>query len=494
MLQAISKGRRAAARLDAIGRSQALIEFSLDGTIVTANENFLKALGYTLAEIVGKHHSIFVPAGHRDSPEYKEFWATLARGDYVADEFMRLAKDGGEVWIQASYNPILDRAGKPVGVIKIATDITATKRKNADFEGQITAVNKSQAVIHFEMDGTIIDANENFLAALGYGLEEIRGKKHAMFVAPAERGSAAYRDFWEKLRGGAFQSGEFLRLGKAGNEVWIQATYNPIVDSNGRPFKVVKFATDITAQVMERRRREEIQQAIDADLEGVVTTVSDAARRASEAASASVNASTNVQTVAAAAEELVASIEEISRQVALATEISTKAVDEATRSGMVMEGLSEDAQSIGEVIDLIDTIAGQTNLLALNATIEAARAGEMGKGFAVVASEVKSLASQTAKATENINSRIASVQNSTASAVTAIGTIKDIIEQINTISASIAAAIEEQSAVTRDISDTMQTASNGVTVISDNVQAISTSTEEIDAAARKVREASRAIS
>ncbi|MEZ5839927.1 MAG: PAS domain-containing methyl-accepting chemotaxis protein [Hyphomicrobiales bacterium] len=481
------------AKLDAIGRSQALIEFMPDGTIVTANDNFLSAMGYSLDEIRGKHHSMFVEASYRASPEYAAFWKALGRGEYQADEFRRFGKGGKEIWIQASYNPVFDRAGKTVRVIKIATDITTVKQRNAVFEGQVNAINKSQAVIHFDLDGTILDANDNFLAALGYALNEIRGKHHSMFVEPGYAASGEYRAFWEALRAGTFQAGEYLRHGKGGKAIWIQATYNPIFDAAGRPFKVVKFATDITAQVTERKRREEVQREIDSDLVEVVGAVNEANNRASTAASASVEASANVQTVAAAAEELVASIGEISRQVTQAADIANKAVQQATSSGSIINGLSEDAQSIGDVIQLIDSIANQTNLLALNATIEAARAGEAGKGFAVVASEVKNLASQTTKATEDISSRILSVQESTANAVSAIDMIKDIINQISDISAGIAAAIEEQSAVTRDISDNMQTASRGVGTINENVQAISDSTQQIDVAARKVREASRSI-
>ncbi|HQF31088.1 MAG TPA: PAS domain-containing methyl-accepting chemotaxis protein [Hyphomicrobiales bacterium] len=476
-----------------MGRSQALIEFRPDGTIITANDNFLAALGYSLDEVRGKHHSMFVEPTYRSSPEYKEFWEALADGQYQADEFKRIGKAGNEVWIQASYNPVRDRSGRTVKVIKIATDITEVKLRNADFEGQIDAINKSQAVIHFNLDGTIIEANDNFLSTLGYSLSEIKGQHHSMFVEPSHAASAEYRAFWDNLRAGEFQAGEFMRVGKGGKQIWIQASYNPIFDASGKPFKVVKFATDITAQVAERIRREEVQKTIDADLVEVVQAVANANGRAGSAASASTEASANVQTVAAAAEELVASIGEISRQVDQASAIAQKAVHEATSSGTIINGLSDDAQSIGDVIQLIDSIAAQTNLLALNATIEAARAGEAGKGFAVVASEVKNLASQTTKATEDISARILSVQESTEGAVTAIDAIKEIINQISDISAGIAAAIEEQSAVTRDISDNMQTASRGVTVITDNVQAISAATQQIDAAARKVRDASRSI-
>ena len=484
---------RERAQLAALNRSQAMIEFLPDGTIVWANENFLSAMGYEAAEVVGKHHSMFIDPAESGSAAYKDFWTSLAGGQFRAEEFKRFGKGGKVVWIQASYNPVFDRSGKTTSVVKIATDITEEKLRNLDFRGQVDAINRSQAVIHFQLDGTIIDANQNFLDALGYAIEEIRGKNHSMFVEPGYRASAAYKEFWDRLRAGEFQTDEFLRIGKGGKEVWIQASYNPIFDAEGKPFKVVKFATDRTAAVKKRKHREEVTRTIDSDLDEVVAAVSEAASRASSAADVALDASSNVQTVAAAAEELVASIEEISRQVSHATEISGRAVEGATNSGTIMSGLSDDAQSIGAVIELIENIANQTNLLALNATIEAARAGEAGKGFAVVASEVKSLASQTTKATEDISARITSVQNSTSSAVVAIGEIKDVISQISDISASIAAAIEEQSAVTRDISGNMQTASTGVSTITENMQAISSSTTQIDAAARKVKEASRSI-
>jgi len=232
----------------AINRSAAVIEFGLDGTILYANDNFLNTMGYAREEIIGRHHGIFVDSEHRNSAEYRAFWEKLRRGDFDAGQYKRVAKDGREVWIQASYNPVLDARGKPVRVIKFATDITDQKLKAADYEGQLSAVGKSQAVIHFNMDGTILWANENFLTAMGYSLEDIRGKHHRMFVEPAERESQEYRLFWEKLGRGNFDTGQYKRIARDGREVWIQATYNPILDLNGKPFKVVKYAIDITEQ------------------------------------------------------------------------------------------------------------------------------------------------------------------------------------------------------------------------------------------------------
>ena len=239
-------------KLEAISRSQAVIEFELDGTIITANENFLKTVGYTLDEIQGQHHSKFVEPGYRESAEYKQFWRDLASGKFQSAEYKRFGKGGKEIWIQASYNPIFDESGQPVKVVKFATDVTARKLKDADVAGQLEAIGKAQAVIEFNLDGTIITANENFLMTLGYSLAEIQGKHHGLFVEPAYRESAEYKQFWRELAAGKFQSAEYKRIAKGGREIWIQASYNPIYDLNGRPFKVVKFATDITDSMKER--------------------------------------------------------------------------------------------------------------------------------------------------------------------------------------------------------------------------------------------------
>ena len=237
-----------ASQVEAIKKSMAVIEFNLDGTIITANDLFLNAMGYSLEEIEGKHHSMFANPEYAKSQEYKNFWAKLNQGKFESGEFKRLGKNGKEVWIQASYNPLMNSEGKPYKVIKFATDITAQKIQNADYEGQISAIDKSQATIEFNMDGTIITANDIFLDAMGYTLEEVRGKHHSMFAEPEYAAGQEYKDFWAKLNRGEFEAGEYKRLGKDGKEVWIQASYNPILDLNGNPFKVVKYAADITAQ------------------------------------------------------------------------------------------------------------------------------------------------------------------------------------------------------------------------------------------------------
>nr|WP_321458176.1 PAS domain-containing methyl-accepting chemotaxis protein [uncultured Cohaesibacter sp.] len=481
------------AKIEAIGRSWMIAEFSTDGTILDCNANFEKAFGYNLKDIKGKNHSILVPKVSANSSEESALWSNLRQGKDETGEFARASKDGRELWILANYCAVNGGSGKPSKILLLASDITEQKNRINKMAGHTEAIDKSQAVIEFDLQGNIITANKNFCQTIGYRLEEIQGKHHSLFVENDYAKSGEYTAFWDKLRSGQFHSGEFKRVAKDGHDVWIQATYNPVFDRKGQPVSVVKFATDITETVEERLRRRAIQKQIDGELNDIAETVSNTNEQAASAASAAIQASSSVQTVAAAAEELVASIEEISRQVSQATRVSSQAVNEANQSATIMSGLSDDAQSIGDVIELIDNIAAQTNLLALNATIEAARAGEAGKGFAVVASEVKELASQTTKATENISARINSVQTSTAGAVNAINEIKDVIQQVSDIATSIAASIEEQSAVTRDISGNMQTASIGVATITDNVGAISQATSHMDSSTRNVREASRKL-
>jgi methyl-accepting chemotaxis protein len=234
--------------IKAIDKSQATIEFGLDGTIITANDNFLQLMGYTLEELKGQHHRIFCEASYAESLEYKKFWEQLNRGDYDRGEYKRLSKHGEAVYIQATYNPIFDKENKLVKILKIASDVTEQKRASAEFEGKMSAIDKSQGVIEFELDGTIITANDNFLQVIGYSLEEVKGQHHRIFCDESYVESLEYKAFWEKLNRGEFDAGEYKRRGKNGNDIYIQAAYNPILDLEGKPFKIVKIATDITAR------------------------------------------------------------------------------------------------------------------------------------------------------------------------------------------------------------------------------------------------------
>ena len=415
-----------AGKMAAIGRAQAVIEFNLDGTIITANDIFLKVLGYSLAEIQGKHHSMFVAPAERDSSAYREFWAKLNRGEFQSAEYKRIGKGGKEVWILASYNPILDETGKPFKVVKFASDVSAQKLKTADLAGQIEAIGKSQAVIAFSMDGIVLDANENFLKTLGYSLAEIKGKHHSMFVQPEEHQSDAYRVFWANLNRGEFQSAEYKRIGKGGKEVWIQASYNPIRDLNGKPYKVVKYATDTTTQAIARMKSESVRGMM--------------------------------ESVAAGAEQLNSSVREISEAMIKSKETASAAVDRVEVADQQAQRLSTAAGSMSSIVQLIGDITGQINLLALNATIESARAGEAGRGFAVVAAEVKNLANQAKQATDKIGQEIGNLNDISSDVVGALNSIKNAIQSVSEYVSSTAAAIEEQSTVTGDMSSSMSRA------------------------------------
>jgi methyl-accepting chemotaxis protein len=494
-------------QVEAVQKSQAVIEFSLDGIIQTANENFLGAMGYRLDEIEGRHHRIFVDPAYAASADYKQFWANLNAGRFDAGEYKRIGKSGKEIWIQASYNPIMDLKGRPFKVIKYATDVTAQKLKNADYQGQIAAISKSQAVIEFNLDGTVITANENFLAVMGYRLDEIQGRHHSQFVDPAFVAGPDYRQFWANLNAGRYEAGEYKRLGKNNKEVWIQASYNPILDLNGRPVKVVKYASDITpAKRMEFEVKDAVRgitqnaQALATSSEELTSlsqqmgaTAEETSTQANVVAAAAEQVSRNVQTVATGTEEMSASIREIAKNANDAAKVATSAVKVANTTNQTVAKLGESSAEIGKVIKVITSIAQQTNLLALNATIEAARAGEAGKGFAVVANEVKELAKETAKATEDISQKIEAIQGDTQGAVQAIAQIGEIINQINDISNTIASAVEEQTATTNEITRSVTEAAKGSVEIAQNITGVATAARSTTEGASDTQRASAAL-
>lgn len=476
------------ALMSALDKSQAVIEFKPDGTIIQANNNFLGAVGYTLDEIRGKHHRLFVDPAYANSHEYREFWASLQRGEFQASQYKRYAKGGKEIWIQASYNPIFDKNGKVYKVVKYATDITKEVLQSADYRGQIDAIGKAQAVIHFDLNGNILWANDNFLGALGYRLDEIQGRHHRMFVDPAYESSADYKNFWELLKGGQYQTGEYKRFGKGGKEIWINASYNPIFDPNGKPFKVVKFATDVTAQHIKQHESERIGNMVDDNLGKIVSAIFSATQQSSSAASSATEASATVQTIASGAEELNSSIREIAESMARSRLEVDDAIQQTISADKATQQLTRAAEEMGGIVRIIQDIANQINLLALNATIESARAGEAGKGFAVVASEVKNLATQVGQATDKISLEINGMQTISNDVVAALAAIKHSIESVQSSVTGVASAIEEQSAVTMEISSNMQTASTAVGEVDQSLREILTSMEVSNTAAAEGQE------
>jgi methyl-accepting chemotaxis protein len=417
--------------LSAINSAYAYIEFDTKGTVTSANENFLKAMGYQLAEIVGQHHRIFVDPTYAASPAYQQFWTDLASGKAQSEIFKRITKQKTEIWIQAVYAPVTDEMGRVTKVIKIATDVTDSKVTAINSKRQLDAINSTQAVIEFTIDGICLTANDNFCKAMGYQLEDFKGRHHSMFLETEARESADYRQFWRELNDGKFQSAEFKRVGKGGREVWLQASYNPVFDVNGKVTKVVKFATEITSRKLAEKSLKETLTAVNENAQALasaseeLTAVSQQMSANSEETSAQANVvaaaaeevSKNVADVATSAEEMSASVKEIAKNANDAARVATEAVSRGEQDECTVAKLGESSIEIGKVIKVITSIAQQTNLLALNATIEAARAGEAGKGFAVVANEVKELAKQTASATEDISQKIEAIQTDTKGAV-----------------------------------------------------------------------------
>ena len=464
-----SLSRDARAQLEAINKSQAIIEFAVDGKILDANANFLAVMGYRLEEIRGRHHSMFVDAAYRDSPEYRAFWAQLNTGVRTVSQFKRFGKNGKEVWIEASYNPIMGRDGKPLKIVKFAIDVTAQKMEYADLRGQVEAIRKSQAVIEFSLDGTVLDANTLFLNTMGYALTEVKGQHHSLFVEPGYRSSREYQAFWDRLRAGEYQAAQFRRIGKGGKEVWIEASYNPIMDMNGKPFKVVKFATDITRQITLLNNFKTLIDGNFGAIEGAIAQSSGQAQAAADAVRSSAG---SIQAMASNAEELAASVRDISRMMDQSRKATDDAYSQTTMADSATQRLTQTSESMGSIIALIRDIAGQINLLALNATIESARAGEAGRGFAVVAGEVKNLAQQAANATNMIAAEIEKLQSVSGEVVGALHSIGESIDQVRDYVGGTAGAVEKQSTVTQDMSTGMQSTAQTMAAINDNMREI----------------------
>ncbi|WP_120966468.1 methyl-accepting chemotaxis protein [Comamonas sp. lk] len=423
-LLGLGRGRHAAdmaGKLAALDRVQAVIEFDLQGHVLAANRNFLDTMGYSTEQIIGQHHRMFVDEETRNSAEYANFWQRLAAGAHDSGRYRRTNSRGEDVWLQASYNPILGSHGKPFKVVKYATDITEQQHREADARGQLNAISKVQATIEFDLNGVILHANDLFLQTLGYSLSEIVGKHHSMFVQPSERSSAAYQQFWQKLGSGHHDAGQYLRLGKNGRQVWIEASYNPILDADGRPFKVVKFATNIT-------RRVTAAHTLRVAVQGL-TESANQARQANELA-------------------------QDARRVA---EAGGHTVQEVVAT---MESISDSSRKISDIIGMMDSIAFQTNLLALNAAVEAARAGEQGRGFAVVASEVRQLAQHSTEAAKEIKQLIQASVHQVTQGVAQVRdaglTMEEIVNssrQVTQIMGEVVQASLSQSSKLREVTD-----------------------------------------
>lgn len=606
--------------VQAIYRAQAVIEFDLDGKILKANQNFLKTTGYVLDEIVGNHHRMFCDEGFSESLEYKQFWEKLKRGEFLSGEFKRISKNGRDIYLIATYNPILDKEGKPYKVIKFATDITDTKLElqaridimnltsivsEGDLKGDILSVNDKYCEVsqynrdeligkghnitrHDDMpkevfkemwstigrgrifrgvvknrakDGTpyyvdaciapiigkngkprkyigvryditelsierenmkgvlaaidstfiyqefdpqenLLKSNKNFSDIFNYDERELVAKTDRDFLPQDASGKCPqYESAWKGLREGKSFTGVIEKAGKNGKTVWLQAVYAPVTDEMGRVQKIVMIATDVTEQRNMMTSIEETSAALasaSAELTATATQMSHTAEKtSSESKNASASAeevSVGVQTVAANIEEMIASIKEISRSTSESSQMAKMTLTKAQESNATITKLGISSQEVGDVIKVISSIAQQTNLLALNATIEAARAGEAGRGFAVVANEVKELAKQTAKATDDITHKISAIQNDTKGAVEAISGISQAVEKLNGISGIIAAAVEEQTATTNEISRVVIQAKKGVDNIADTVKSVSNAATESHISSGQTLAASQGLS
>ena len=488
----------AGAVLHALDRSLAIVEFDPKGTIVSANANFCTALGYAASDIVGRHHGTLVEPARAGSDDYRMFWAKLGRGESDVQEHKFIGKDGREVWMQASYSPIGGSRGSVTKVAMLGTDVTGEKLRNAECQGKVAAISRVQGVIEFTTAGEIITANERFCDAVGYTLSEIQGRHHRMFVSPEYAKSPDYTEFWNRLRRGEYIVDDFHRFGKGGKEVWIQASYNPVFDLEGRVVRIVKLATDAKGRVravellgkglaelaannLAYRMEEPLDPAyeklrtdynvaiaqlrdlvsgIAANTSGIRSGTDEISRAADDLSRRTEQQAASLEQTAAALDEITATVRKTAEGAKLARDVAGRTKSDAEQSGEVvrqavvaMGGIEQSSRQIGQIIGVVDEIAFQTNLLALNAGVEAARAGDAGRGFAVVASEVRALAQRSAAAAKEIKGLISASAQQVGSGVKLVGetgeALSRIVAQVTEVSGvvgEIASSAQEQAA------------------------------------------------
>ncbi|MCR0999206.1 methyl-accepting chemotaxis protein [Serratia rubidaea] len=378
---------RKAAELAAIERAVATIAFTPDGTILRANDLFLQLMGYTHQEVVGQPHRIFCEAAYAASADYRRHWQRLAEGQAISDTVQRRRKNGEPLWLQGTYTPVFDRRGRVCEIIKIASDVSARIVRDQEHVSLLTALSRSMAMITFSPQGVILDANDNMLALMGYSLAEARGQSHRM-LCPAEYvASTDYQQHWQRLARGEYITGRFERVNRQGARVWLEASYNPILDNEGRVVKVVKIAQDIT-RVMQQQQQEE---ALMRDVHQLSLDTDRSAAQGADIVQRAVDGMQQVETAAQHTSQLIGELGDYSQQ-------------------------------IDTLVAAMRKIAAQTNLLAINAAIEAAHAAEHGRGFAVVAGEVRALAEQSRKAAVEIEGMTKAIQHGVAAAIDGMAT------------------------------------------------------------------------
>ena len=397
--------------LTALERSTAVIELSLDGQVLAVNDNFCNTVGYSALELVGQPHRLLCPEDFAASRDYAAFWDRLRRGEFFRGTIQRRHKSGRDIWLEATYNPVLDSSGRVSKVVKFATDVTEQITEAARQKALVQAIERSMAVIEFSVDGTVQRANDNFLQTMGYSASEVVGRHHRQFCSPEVANSPEYGNFWARLGRGEFFTGQFARRDRQGREVWLEASYNPVFGPDGRILKVVKFASDVTAQV----QRHQAERQGTATAYEVAQETRDIAR---DGEAIILQTVAKMQSIAAIVEQ----------------------------SAGLVNALGEQTTRITSIVNTIKEIADQTNLLALNAAIEAARAGETGRGFAVVADEVRKLAERTSKSTGEIGQMIAGIQAETASVNASMNNGLNEVNQGVDLASEAGAAIEKMQA------------------------------------------------